>query len=124
MGRFTARRQTPAGAGSRRRQRSRSGASPARVGYENVKRLPEGRYQRLEIGRTFRGYSALAGSEEFDRLYTEDKRILDVRNRPEWTAGVIEGAHLVPLMELPTRCRTSAKGSHVLRITARAAIVP
>ena len=23
--------------------------------------------------------------EEFDRLYTEDKRILDVRNEPEWT---------------------------------------
>ena len=39
--------------------------------------------------------------EEFDRLYTEDKRILDVRNEPEWTGGVIEGAHLVPLMQLP-----------------------
>ena len=73
----------------------------ARVGYENVKGYLKGGINAWKsAGRSVDTVRSLA-PEEFDRLYTEDKRILDVRNEPEWAAGVIEGAHLVPLMELP-----------------------
>jgi glyoxylase-like metal-dependent hydrolase (beta-lactamase superfamily II)/rhodanese-related sulfurtransferase len=73
----------------------------ARVGYENVKGYLKGGINAWKsAGRSVDTVRSLA-PEEFDRLYTEDKRILDVRNEPEWTGGVIEGAHLVPLMQLP-----------------------
>lgn len=73
----------------------------ARVGYENVKGYLQGGIQAWKAaGRAIDTVRSLA-PEEFDALYTEDKRILDVRNEPEWAGGVIEGAHLVPLMQLP-----------------------
>jgi glyoxylase-like metal-dependent hydrolase (beta-lactamase superfamily II)/rhodanese-related sulfurtransferase len=73
----------------------------ARVGYENVKGYLKGGINAWKsAGRSVDTVRSLA-PEEFDRLYTEDKRILDVRNESEWTGGVIEGAHLVPLMQLP-----------------------
>lgn len=46
----------------------------------------------------------------------DDVQLLDVREDDEWTAGHINGAHHIPLSELPARTGELDKDRHVVTV--------
>jgi hydroxyacylglutathione hydrolase len=70
------------------------------VGYDRIAGMLDG---RAESWRAAGLRIASTGDEPVARAVRPGRRVLDVRRRPEWDSGHIEGATHVPLAQLPGR---------------------
>jgi len=73
-----------------------------RVGYDNIVGYLDGGYETWvkNDGGMYDLHAIEA--EKFKEIYEKDKNtiVLDIRNRPEWEDGVLEGAKLLPLRDI------------------------
>ncbi|HRH64950.1 MAG TPA: MBL fold metallo-hydrolase [Bacteroidia bacterium] len=72
----------------------------ARVGYENVKGYLKGGFKAWKDSGRKVDHIEVMHPITFEKQYTPDEHVIDVRNEGEWVSGVIDGAQLIPLTRL------------------------
>lgn len=72
----------------------------ARVGYENVKGYLKGGFKAWKDSGRKVDQIEVMHPITFEKQYTPDEHVIDVRNEGEWVSGVIDGAQLIPLTRL------------------------
>lgn len=72
----------------------------ARVGYENVKGYLKGGFKAWKDSGRKVDHIEVMHPITFEKQYSPEEHVIDVRNEGEWAGGVIEGAQLIPLTRL------------------------
>ena len=72
----------------------------ARVGYENVKGYLKGGFRAWKDSGRKVDHIEVMHPISFEKQYSPEEHVIDVRNEGEWAGGVIDGAQLIPLTRL------------------------
>jgi len=72
----------------------------ARVGYENVKGYLKGGFRAWKDSGRKVDHIEVMHPITFEKQYSPEEHVIDVRNEGEWAGGVIDGAQLIPLTRL------------------------
>ncbi|HNP48650.1 MAG TPA: MBL fold metallo-hydrolase [Bacteroidia bacterium] len=72
----------------------------ARVGYEQVKGYLKGGFKAWKDSGRKVDHIEVMHPITFEKQYTPEEHVIDVRNEGEWAGGVIDGAQLIPLNRL------------------------
>ena len=72
----------------------------ARVGYEDVKGYLKGGFRAWKDSGRKVDHIEVMHPISFEKQYSPEEHVIDVRNEGEWAGGVIDGAQLIPLTRL------------------------